>query len=325
MNRSDEFRPRSLAEWHPGEVALQTTFGSLERLAPHAGDILQPRLSEQIRDFFPRLPFVVLGFVDEALRPWGTMLPGKPGFAWSPDPALLQIDHLPPAGDLFDAALKTGASIGVLGIELSTRRRNRVNGVIASCGATGFSIEVQQAYGNCPQYIQQRLHTESSSLQSQVISEPFTGLDDAAARDLIGKTDTLFVSTFAPGPDGRPAMDMSHRGGRPGFVKVASDGCLTIPDFSGNKFFNTLGNILLTGRAGLVIPSFETGDLLVLTGDASIELDEEGYAEAAQFPGAERLWRVRPSKGFWLRGALPIEFQFRAWSQNTLGTGVWPE
>src|SRR3546814_14766932 len=63
--------------------------------------------------------------------------------------------------------------------------------------------------------------------------------------------------------------DVSHRGGRPGFVRVTEDdgrSVLTIPDFSGNQFFNTLGNIAINPRAGLLFVDFATGDLLTLTG-----------------------------------------------------------
>ena len=42
-------------------------------------------------------------------------------------------------------------------------------------------------------------------------------------------------------------MDISHRGGRPGFVRVDGD-VLTIPDFRGNRYFNTLSNLLLEQR-----------------------------------------------------------------------------
>ena len=59
--------------------------------------------------------------------------------------------------------------------------------------------------------------------------------------------------------------DISHRGGRPGFVRVDGD-VLTIPDFRGNRYFNTLGNLIAEPRASLLFVDFETGDLLQLQG-----------------------------------------------------------
>jgi predicted pyridoxine 5'-phosphate oxidase superfamily flavin-nucleotide-binding protein len=319
----DAARSESFANWHPGEVALQQTAGSDAVLARHAPRILLPYMIDQLRAFFPLLPFVVVSFVDDEECPWGTIIPGAPGFASSPTPQTLRIERLPPAGDPFAAALRAGTSVGVLGIELYTRRRNRVNGVVSACDGTGFTVTVQQAYGNCPKYIQQRDYTGMNALPGRVEASTFTYLD-AEARSLLNRADTMFVASFAPGPDGSSAMDISHRGGRPGFVRIDEDGSLTIPDFSGNRYFNTLGNILVTGRAGLLVPCFETGDILLLTGGAEIGLDDNAKAQAAKV-AAERIWRMRPRRGIWMRRAMPVEFQLKSWSLHTLGTDVWPK
>ena len=301
-------QPKGFDEWHPGEVALQRVAGSEEMLAPHAPRILLPFMIDQLRNFFPLLPFIVVSFVDEEERPWGTILPGSPGFVWSPTPDTLRIERKPPAGDPFAAALREGIAIGLLGIELPTRRRNRVNGIVSACDTTGFTVTVQQAYGNCPKYILPRGYTALKALPDHIEASAFADLDDEEAQSLLNTADTIFVASFAPGPDGSPSMDISHRGGKPGFIRVDQDRGLTIPDFAGNRFFNTLGNILLTGRACLVVPSFATGDVLLLAGNAEVSLTEDSDSKAAEF-GAERLWHMRPRQGQWLRGALPLEFQ----------------
>ena len=58
---------------------------------------------------------------------------------------------------------------------------------------------------------------------------------------------------------------MSHRGGKPGFVGVQGD-TLAIPDFRGNRFYNTLGNLLGDPRAGLLFVDFASGDILQIQG-----------------------------------------------------------
>jgi predicted pyridoxine 5'-phosphate oxidase superfamily flavin-nucleotide-binding protein len=315
-------RPVGYDTWHLGEIALQRSAGAADALSNHARRVLLPFLTDQLRAFFPLLPFIVVSFVDAKGNPWGTILPGVPGFVSSPTPDILHIGRAPPAGDPFAAALREGASIGLLGIELPTRRRNRVNGIVSTCDGSSFTVTVQQAYGNCPRYIQQRDYADAGELPQNVNGEIFASLDDIEARALLHRTDTMFVASYAPGPDGTPAMDVSHRGGKPGFLRLDDDSGVTIPDFAGNRYFNTLGNILCTGRAGLVVPDFETGDVLLLTGGAAVGVDEGSYAEAAQ-AGAERLWRMFPRQGRWLRGALPIAFQLRSWSPHTLATGEW--
>ena len=107
---------------------------------------------------------------------------------------------------------------------------------------------------------------------------------------MIVGADTFFVASYADNENGARRVDVSHRGGRPGFVHVAEDGVLTIPDYAGNLFFNTLGNLLLNPRGGLVFAGFDTGDLLQLSGDTEIILNSP---EIKKFEGAERLWRSR--------------------------------
>lgn len=308
--------------WHPGERRMQELVGSAEVLERAASLILRASLSDQMRAFFPRLPFLAIGFVDAVGDPWGTLLPGPAGFVWSPDPTLLRVDRAPPEGDPLAKLLHPGLSVGLLGIELSTRRRNRVNGVVHECDATGFSLRVEQCFGNCAQYIQRREATEASSGPATVEAQPFRGLDPAV-RQLLATSDTLFVTSFAPGSGGIPAVDIWHRGGPAGFVR-ADGNALTIPDFLGNRYFNTLGNILAAGRAGIVVPDFDSGDLLLLTGDAGVGFTKADREEAETVTGAERLWRLSVRRGLWLRGALPPVFRFRDWSPQALATGAWP-
>ena len=111
---------------------------------------------------------------------------------------------------------------------------------------------------------------------------------------------------------------MSHRGGRPGFVGVHGN-TLAIPDFRGNRFYNTLGNLLGEPRAGLLFIDFPSGDLLQLQGRAEID-----WAPGNSGPeGAERLWRVRIDRGWRRRGAFPFAWTFGDYAPTTLRTGVW--
>jgi hypothetical protein len=95
---------------------------------------------------------------------------------------------------------------------------------------------------------------------------------------------------------------------------------LTVPDFAGNRYFNTLGNFVLSDRAAVLFPDFSTGDLLHLAG--RVEIVDDGV-EARRFPGAERLWRVHVSSGWRGRGALPLRWGPPAYAPTTLATGQW--
>lgn len=69
-------------------------------------------------------------------------------------------------------------------------------------------------------------------------------------------------------------MDTNIRGGPRGFVRILEnnqDGfSLVYPEYSGNRYYQTLGNLKTTPRAGLVFPDFATGDVLYLTGTTEI-------------------------------------------------------
>jgi len=294
--------------WHEGERAIQARLGMLERMDRIGRRNIRGFMPDQHRAFFAQLPFLIVGSVDRQGWPWASILAAPPGFARSPDERTLHIAAQPVAGDPLAESLLPGAPLGILGIELPTRRRNRMNGHISTVDATGVSVAVEQSFGNCPQYIQRREYVWAAPPAHPASAEPFTALD-ASARALIETADTAFVASAsrADDPTSARGIDVSHRGGRPGFIGVAADGTLVIPDYAGNRFFNTLGNLLVNPRAGLLFLDFAHGDLLQITGRTEIVWDGP---EVQAVKGAERLWRFTPSHGRWLRGALPLRFEF---------------
>lgn len=308
--------------WHRGEVEMQRSVGVDARMDGIGRRVIRDYLLDQHREFFPQLPFLVVGSVDPAGAPWATIVAGRPGFITSPDIRTLAIAAVRQPSDPADAGMEDGDPVGLLGIELHTRRRNRMNGTVRR-QPHGFDVAVGQSYGNCPQYIQLRDFAVIADRAAPYAGpvETFTALD-ADARALIGAADAFFVASYSE--EGGRQVDVSHRGGKPGFVRIGEDGVLTIPDFAGNLFFNTLGNIRLNGKAGLVFVDFASGDLLQLTGEAEVILDSP---EIAAFQGAERLWRVRPTRIVRRRSVLPVRWAERAngASPNALITGDWDE
>ncbi len=309
--------------WHEGERMLQSRAGVGERMAQIGPRVMRDHMPDPHRSFFAQLPFIVAGSLDAEARPWASVLAAEPGFVHSPDARHLRIDARPLAGDPLVSALVPGAPIGLLGIEPHTRRRNRMNGLLDGVDARGFSVEVRQSFGNCPKYIQAREAVFTGGAQRARFAAR-TELLDAAARRLVGQADTFFIATAHPsaGDGDAPAhgVDVSHRGGRPGFVRSSADGTLTVPDFLGNTFFNTLGNIALNPAAGLLFIDFETGDLLQLSVRA--EIVWEG-PEVDAFPGAQRLLRMEVLAAQHATAALPMRFGPAALSPHLEPTGRW--
>jgi len=178
----------------------------------------------------------------------------------------------------------------------------------------------------CPQYIRHRsvaFTREPGSTGKASDRVAFKAFDEKA-KALIASADVFFVSSFVAARDNpvTEGVDVSHRGGRPGFVKLEAD-TLTIPDFPGNNAFNTLGNFLANPKAGLVFPNFETGDLLMLTGE--VELLDRDHEDVLSFKGAERGWRFTLDHGIWLKDALPFRSSLGDISPNSLLTDSWKE
>ncbi|MET0947614.1 MAG: pyridoxamine 5'-phosphate oxidase family protein [Pseudomonas sp.] len=304
--------------WHAGEQQLQAHVGVAERMEVLGRRVIRSEMPDQHRRFYGQLPFMLYGAVDAEGNPWASVLEGAPGFVHSPEPSELQFNGLPGVDD--PAQLSDGAAIGLLGIELHTRRRNRLNGRVGGLSEHGFEVTVDQSFGNCPQYIQLRQFRSVPLADSATrTAQRLNRLDDAASA-MITAADTFFVASYAD-VDGKRSVDVSHRGGQSGFVQVDGNR-LTIPDFAGNLFFNTLGNLLLNPRAGLLFIDFNTGDLLQLSGRTEVIL-EGPQIEA--FQGAERLWTFDVEQVVRRPAALALRWRFDGVSPTSLLTGTWAQ
>ncbi len=204
--------------------------------------------------------------------------------------------------------------------EQQTRRRNRVNGRIENCiVGEGFAIRVQQSFGNCPKYIQAR--SERPRIRSRPVPEsrmaPHLGDSEVS---LIAGSDTFFIASRSAQldeDDSSQGLDVSHRGGRPGFVRVDSNNELCFPDYSGNLLFNTLGNLQVDARAGLLFIDFQSGRMLNIIGTAKICWD---VPETMRSAGVERLIFFDIERLVSRDCAFPHSFDFVSYSPH-LGAG----
>lgn len=279
---------RDDSPFHVGERKVQARLG-VRAIEDRARKVVRDHMSKQHREFHTNQPFLVVAARDERERPWATLLTGPDGFATSPNPRRLDIEAKPAPGDALDGVLSSGADIGILGIELATRRRNRVNGRVLDSGSSALRFGVEQAFGNCPQYIHER---EWVRVSENSPGEPSRGpCLTLGQSNLIAAADTFFIASGYRGMGDSPTygMDASHRGGDPGFVEILGDRRIRFPDYAGNNHYNTIGNLVLDPRAGFLFVDFGTGSLLQLTGTTSIDWDSE---EIARFPGARRLVTV---------------------------------
>ncbi|MEL6316448.1 MAG: pyridoxamine 5'-phosphate oxidase family protein [Pseudomonadota bacterium] len=300
--------------FHAGEQAVQSRLG-VRDIETWGRKIVRDHLPAQHQQFYGALPFLVVGARDAQGRPWATILEGPEGFVRAPDAVSLEIAARPAAGDALEGALTPGADLGVLGVELATRRRNRVNGRVAAAEDGGIRFAVDQTFGNCPQYIRERnwRRVETTATPSARRSTALS----AAQQDWIARADTFFVATGFRGEGDSPTfgMDASHRGGDRGFVEVLDPTRIRFPDYAGNNHFNTIGNLMLDPRAGYLFVDFATGALLQVTGAA--EIDWDGPAVAAA-PGARRLITLVIEEVVELRDGIALRWDEEAESVRSL-------
>lgn len=314
--------------FHAGELALQERFGVLEHVNSYAPKVVRPFMPEQHREFYESLPFLVVAARDDQGRMWSTLLTdtreGSDTFVKSPTATSLAIQGGTIAGDALDGFLSSGTDLGILGIEFATKRRNRVNGRIVDTTSSDGTLhfQVDQSFGNCPQYITPRkwwnssTHDDNNDVESgsrrrkAVVKDRLTELQ----METIRQSDTVFLASGyrGEGKDVRYGNDASHRGGLPGWIDVHDNKTIVLPDYSGNNHYNTMGNLVMDNRMGLTIPQFGAGGMIQLTGTTKLHLDEEKAAN--MYPGALHVVEFHIEGVVELPdGSLPVR-----WSQESL-------
>ncbi|MFJ5228952.1 pyridoxamine 5'-phosphate oxidase family protein [Kitasatospora sp. NPDC088391] len=251
--------------FHEGELAVQLRAGATRQAARLAGMLAPADLSGGATRFLAGRTFAAIAARDTDGALWTSPLTGPPGFLHASSPTTLDVRALPAAGDPLED-LPAHQAVGLIALEFAARRRLRINGTLSHAHRHGLRVDVEQAYGNCPQYIQSR----------QLHSGPGTAPDTGPVRrgrgltaddiDLVRRADTLVIGTTHPAR----GNDASHRGGPPGFVRVEG-GALWWPDYRGNNMFNTLGNLQADPAAALLFCDFTTGRTLHLSGRAALE------------------------------------------------------
>ena len=283
------------SRFHRGELAVQERAG-VRQSAARVGGSIHGAVPAAAKAFLEQRSFVVLATADAEGRPWASILTGSPGFASVPGASELRLEAAPLPGDSLAENLRTSPFAGLLAIDFATRRRMRVNGRLENAAGRPIVIRVDQVYSNCPKYIQRRAVEAGMDREAPRLARRAESLTETQ-RAWIRRADSFFIATLHP-EDG---ADASHRGGMPGFVSVEGNR-LMWPDYAGNLMYNTLGNIAVHPRAGLLFPDFESGAVLQVTGRAAIEWDP---IRTAEVPGAERLVELVVEEVVEIAGMLP--------------------
>jgi uncharacterized protein len=276
-----------MSKFHAGELALQERIGSQQASERLAELYIQSVLPSAATKFLECQPFAIASSSDEHGQVWASLLVGQAGFMRALDENTVLIEGPISEEDPLFANLpkqsEKAAPLGLLVIELTSRRRIRLNGQAVKTKDGHLSLHIEEFYPNCPKYIQRREVQDPAPRTGHAgLTTCCSSFLNAMQQAWIAAADTFFIATSWP----EKGADASHRGGNPGFIQVMNEHRLLWPDYFGNNLFNTLGNLALNPHAGLLFVDFEGGHTLQLTGRAQVLWDP---VLAAQFAGAERV------------------------------------
>ena len=280
-------RQQADSGFHEGELTAQRRAG-VEAKAARLSRVLQPvDLHSGIGAFLGDQTFAALTGRDAFRHLWVSPLTGQPGFLHVTSPTTLEVTiHTSPGDPL--CGLPVGQRVGMVAVDFTARRRVRVNGTLVQSDAERLVIEVEQAFGNCPQHIQPRILTPQRFGESEVADVRYDVTLGPEDVELIQGADTFFLGTTNP----KRGSDASHRGGPAGFVQVDGNQ-VWWPDYPGNNMFNSFGNLEVNPEAAVLFTDFHNGSTLQLSGTAEVEWDEPRQLGANERTGRRAVFTVQ--------------------------------
>ncbi|RAK97756.1 putative oxidoreductase, FAD-binding [Aspergillus ibericus CBS 121593] len=246
-------------------------------------------------------PLLAIGSLDQEGRPWSTVWGGEAGFANPITQSTIEVNT--PVDTSYDPVVRillhdfandpTATSgnqkiwSGLI-VDLETRRRAKLHGKgisgsldpadqeeIPGLGHTGtahLTVHIDASLGNCPKYLNKKRIIPTLPAPKLISNSPQLSSEGVS---LLDRADCLFVSSSHGSID----MDTNIRGGPPGFVRLVSNepsgAVFAYPEYSGNRLYQTLGNLQANPLAGYVFPDFDNGAALYITGQTQILIGKD--------------------------------------------------
>jgi len=309
--------------WNEGEEKMHR----LLRVPPQDNPT-SAMLTPQAAFMFQRAPLLAFGTLDAESRPWTTLWGGEPGFSeplgggFIGTRTLVDGKHDPVVQALVGEnekgeptqAKDGGKLVAGLAIDLMTRKRVKTAGRMVAGTMKDVEVEVEvegeenrkqtqlqlvtkieQSLGNCPKYLNQ-YEIRPALLEPELVSQGSSLSEEGTA--LISKSDMFFLSTST-----EDDMDVNHRGGPSGFVRIISPTTLAYPEYSGNRLYQSLGNLTLNPKIGLTFPDYDTGDVLYITGTTEILA---GTDASALLPGSNLAVKITIEECRYVKTGLPF-------------------
>ncbi|KAJ4377948.1 hypothetical protein N0V83_000778 [Neocucurbitaria cava] len=283
-------------------------------------------LTPQASFMLQRGPLLALGTLDSQSRPWTTLWGGSPGFSeplgggfigtrtlvdGKNDPVVQALVGGAEEGEMLQP-VAGGKILAGLAIDLMTRKRVKISGKMVAGTLKEVDVEVEgqadtkqaqiqivtkieQSLGNCPKYLN-AYEIYPALVKAEVGSQGPSLSEEGQA--LISNADMFFLSTST-----EQDADTNHRGGPPGFVRIISPTQIIYPEYSGNRLYQSLGNLQLNPKVGLTFPNYAFGNILYITGTATILVDADA---ASLLPGSNLAVKIDIDETRFVKGGLPF-------------------
>ncbi|PVI00820.1 hypothetical protein DM02DRAFT_655065 [Periconia macrospinosa] len=308
--------------WNEGEMRMHELLKIPLHDNPTAG-----MLTQQAILMFERAPLLAIGTLDSEGYPWTSLWGGETGFSeplgsgivgtrtsvdstW--DPVVQALVGHAKKGEMVKGNEKM---VSGLSFNLMTRKRVKIFGRVLAGTIDELDVEnkdkrepsptkqhqiqlvtrIEQSMGNCPKYINQYEIKPATVTSNLAYEGPALSVE---AKTLILGSDMFFLSS-ATGQD----MDTNIRGGPRGFVRVISDTEIAYPEYSGNRLYQSLGNLKVNPKIGMTFPNYETGDVLYTTGVSEVLT---GNDAAALLPGSNLALKITFKLVRLVKGGLPF-------------------
>nr|POE49122.1 hypothetical protein CFP56_32272 [Quercus suber] len=309
--------------WHSGEERMRETLH-----VPVDDNPTVPALSPQLSRHLQIAPLIAVGTLDSQNKPWTTLWGGHKGLAQALGGNVLGIKsqvtsrYDPVVEELVGKEVGGGVQkehgqgrmVSGLTLDLNTRKRVKFYGRMVA-GALGptknggdqedgaevqLVLKIEQSLGNCPKYLNSKTLEPAISTPELLYSGPRLS---QRGLDLVANADLFFISSSNNNED----MDTNHRGGPAGFIRTVTDNpsgtVLYMPEYSGNRLYQTLGNLVVNPLAGLCIPDFVSGDVLYLSGSSEILIAE---AATEVLPRSNLVVKLTVTDSRYVASALPF-------------------
>lgn len=300
-------------QYSDGELYVQEKVDVVQQ-ASRVSRMVQYAADGFAQSFIRSQLFCFVSSKDQNGSVWTSMLAGKQvGFGEfkSPNQLFFGRDnyHLF-KDDILYSNIADNPSVGLLFIDLATRRRHRLNGRFYK-EDNGLRLEIEQSFPNCPKFIQLRI-LDRSHLEpgKNPKIEKGTGNVPDHLKAIIANADTFYVGSS--GKNG--TLDTSHRGGNSGFVKFVKENVLKIPDYFGNNMFITMGNMHEYPKTGLLFIDDESRSILQLQGEAELTFDDFNSEEEHPTGGTGRYWYFKIRQYHFMQHVLPYSWKLAEYS-----------